>query len=326
MSELFFNRGDDKEKKLGIHPQVSYGYLYGYGDNPTVTQRSDGMHSREEIDDEFLARFDEQMNTDPDSVSLADWRLWLQHAWKAEHGTAEAAFRFGGKLTEEHDELTEALEAFIKDPSDANRSAVISEGGDVLWSLCAAVTNAGVSLQTSVQTRLLETALGTTIHEYQYRAGRSVAVEPVWKSNMLEIGTATIRPVTMGDLDALFSTGYQPENSTAMDLDNEYIEPEYPEAVYRDWQRDSAYSVVLRHQFEHQYDADDEFYTISPQRHQQAIAEMAPYLFLRTIYTVRAITGATLAEVVAKNYGKISARIDQGRVDHSDGERSPDLL
>lgn len=132
MSELFFNRGDDQELKTGIQPQVPSPHLHPYGDNPTVILRDDGLYDRTDIDQAFLERFSHQIETDPSSLSLGDWRLWLQHAWKAEHGSKEAAKRFGGKLIEEYQELKVALRAFREDPTEQARTEAVSEAGDVL--------------------------------------------------------------------------------------------------------------------------------------------------------------------------------------------------
>ncbi len=329
MTEIFFNRGHN-ELSAGVTPKVPGPYLYGMSDNPTVFKRDDGLYSRQEIDDAFLAKIDQTMTITPESLTMQDWLLWLQHAWKAEHGTAEAAKRFGAKLVEEYDELSKALRTHLFSPTELTREEAISEAGDVLWCLGAAVTNAGVSFETILQTRLLKTAMGTlVIDEPQSRY-------PVWREKALEVATSTLTPMNIGDMDELFDVGYEPHASTAMNIETDFNDPEEKYEALDQWQLDQLLSVIFKNNLEQQFGGEpgdeehlEQLYGVGMSdatRYKEAIEEIAPYIILRTMYTIRVMTSATLSEVIAKNYKKISARIDAGRIDHADGERSDDLL
>ena len=316
MNHLFINRDGGAEPTRTILYPSHPGNYFGGSENRTLNQLDDGLFSRKEIDGPFLARVNQLSAADPARLTLEELQLWGQHAWKVEHGTVEATLRFGEKLVEESNEFGESLLAFINNPSEENRHAAISEAGDVLWSLSAGISNSGVSIEYAIQNRLVFTAKGTLV-----RTDEGMRY-PAWRDKAIEIGMSSLHPVTVGAIDELFEAGYVPEVSTAMNLEPDFHDPERVEEVYTQWKIDTAFAYVLENEMS-QHMQGNIVLDYNTMRH--TIGEQAAYLFLRTIYTLRAITNATFADIWPVNYAKVTGRVASGLIDHSDGERPSEL-
>lgn len=315
MKQPFINRDGTAESRTMVYPTTPGSYFMS-GERRLPVKRDDGLHTYPDIDSQFLNEIQTLARSNPRMLPLENFQLWGQHAWKAEHGTVEAAQRFGDKLIEESSELTKALIDYINCPTDQTRHMAISEAGDVLWSLVAGASNAGVSIEYAIQNRLTDTARGTllqTTDGFQY---------PAWRDKAVEIGMSNLKPISVADIDELFDQGYVPEASTAMNLQTDFYDPEYVEEVLSEWSIDTAYALVLAHIMDTQLQGNIR----SPYDQGRAdVNEGAAYLFLRTIYTIRAVTDARLSDVWPVNFEKVTARVASGRIDHEDGERSADL-
>ncbi|MFY9228553.1 MAG: hypothetical protein WAO28_04505 [Candidatus Microsaccharimonas sp.] len=316
MKPPFINRDGSAEPRTMIYP-TNPGNYFGMGENRTLNRLDGNLFSRKEINEQFLTSVATLSGGSPSDATVEDLQLWGQHAWKAEHGTVEAAARFGDKLVEETGEFDESLVAFINNPSEETKHAAISEAGDVLWSLSAGLSNSGVSIEYAIQNRLMFTAKGTLVHTpegMQY---------PVWRDKAIEIAMSNLHPITVGQIDDLFEAGYVPEASTAMNIDPPSPDPEHIEETYSQWKIDTAFAHILSYEIGAQMEGNVRR-DYDEGRH--VMGEQAAYFFLRTLYTLREITGATYADVWPVNFAKITARVQTGRIDHADGERSPDLL
>ena len=79
-----------------------------------------------------------------DFVQLSDYEDWASQNWLHQNGTLDAQLHARGKMTEEINELIEALEIGKQDE-------IISEAGDVLWTSHASGLNSSVPLSSSIQ-------------------------------------------------------------------------------------------------------------------------------------------------------------------------------
>lgn len=315
MRPPFINRDGTAEPRTVIHP-IILGNYFSDGENQTVIKRDDGLFSRTEVDKAFLASLTDLSESNPAILSLENLQLWGQHAWKTEHGTLDSTKRFGDKLIEESIEFSDALLAYIKNPTIQNKFAAISEAGDVVWSLSAGASNVGVSLEQAVQFRLVDTARGTLIktdtgHKY-----------PAWRDKAVQIGMSTLEPVLVRDIDELFVQGFVPEASPAMVIDDDSDDPEFFDEVLTQSILDQTFSRLFAFEMDALLEGGT---TLDYEEYRYMLGEKVAYLFFRTIYSLRAITGANFADIWPVNYKKITKRIDNALIDHEDGERSADL-
>lgn len=176
-------------------------------------------------------------------------------------------------------------------------------------------------LDTGLRHHLMTTALGTI----RYESGD--VVYPPWRDQMIAIASAT-RDITIGDIDAVFAQRFLINHNPRMN-DFELVgEPGADIEVFGDFATDQLLAHVIAINFNEQYAPDDEKGSVYINRvyHQEFVQEYAPYLMLRVLSTMWAMTGTSFGEILEKNYKKITGRIAAGKIDHADGERSPDLL
>ncbi|MEO6110045.1 MAG: hypothetical protein ABIP50_03490 [Candidatus Saccharimonadales bacterium] len=322
MRDLFINRGDGGTPKTMINPKGPSHYLFGSGENDSVAMES-GLYSRRILTDEELLAFSEVIETDPARLTLEDWQLWTQHAWKTEHGTSESAERFGEKLIEEYAETDAAMLAYLEEPTEQKRVALLSEAGDVLWCLAAGMSNSGVSAETALQSHLMQASMGILIFNNQGQP-----TYPKWRTTAMETAHRTLSPISLADVDNLILAGYEPQPSLVMNLEEgDEFDGDPVEAYYR-WQIDTAIPYSVRSLMQQQLPSEDSGYqgSSSYNRFREDIGLNATYIFLRTAFMLRVVAGASLTDAVAINYAKIHSRIAAGLVDHSDGERPDELL
>lgn len=294
-------------------------------DNPQFTyDPASGLYMRT---DEVSKNFGERLNCTADgSITLRLWQEWSQDAWKVRHGTPEASVRFATKLEEEYDELgTEIRRAVENGSVDFElRESIVSEAGDNLWCQSAAASNVGVSLEEAYRSHLSDIAEGTRI----LIDGKPTV--PNWHGTIMA-QVCTGRLLTDHDVDTFLTSGYVPQPSTHMHLDPEDFEPQSPSDVLHDWDlyRVLPYAVANLSLYYYGVNEDlarrEEPAPHDSAENNAAMQTVIAQAMIRTLYTARVLTGATMGEIVRKNYQKLTGRVVLNLLDKTDGDR-PEYL
>ena len=159
---------------------------------------------------------------------------------------------------------------------------------------------------------------------------------PTWRKRAIRVATKNLGPVVVQDVDRVFKKAYVPQPSTIMLLEDEAMEKEIsPEDSYRDWLVKSVYAFGMRDLMHRQYGThevflgDEAFYDPPDAEEYTAlgkrIADLGAHIFFETVYKTRQATGATLGQIIQKNYLKLTGRVEANLVDHADGARPEEL-
>jgi hypothetical protein len=243
-------------------------------------------------------------------LSLDADQVGNESGWKEPHATREAALRFSDKTLEEQRELEEAIDEW-HDGRVSTTEDIIKELGDFKWCVAAVASNAGVTINDALKSRL-----------YEYVAGTKQAIDgkmgpPEWYD--AAAGLAIKRDgLTIGDIDGLIAAGFVPQHSPAMNL----YEPEDVSPTLFMWDF-LGYAKFLRVLSEQLYDSNHGIFHQGPAL--QGPAEQVGVIAAEAYLRVAALAhhyGSTFEEVVAVNTHKISGRVATNSVDKTDPNRS----
>lgn len=295
------------------------------GDNPQFEHHPEsGLYVRA---DEEARNFGERLKRTPDgSFTLRWWQEWSQDAWKERQGTPEASIRFITKLHEEYDELGQEIYRAVEMGSvNAElRDKIISESGDGLWLQAAAASNVGVSVEEAYRQYLRDLGHGMRI---------LVDGEPIlpdWHGTAMA-QVCTGRLLTDHDVDRFLAAGYIPQPSTHMYLDPDDFEPQSPHDILHDWMlyRILPFSIANLSLFYYGVNDDltprEEPVPYDPATNRVHMERLVSESMIRTLHAARVLTGATMGEIVRKNYEKLTGRVLLNLLDKTDGERPKQL-
>lgn len=322
---VFVNHGP--EQPPPINP-VDRNVLYDIGVNVAATD-DNGMHSRRDVDQAFLAATELLLLENPAVVGLSHWQLWGQGSWKKPHGSYEAAERFGGKLREEYDELFANLPTSSTPINPEDKRKICDEAGDVAWCVIGLVSNGSGNIEDGVKQYLFD-----AIHGIRYIDETiNKKTLPPWKIRASTISTTTDIEglITIGDIDTLVADdGFVAEPSNQMNLfyipGDEYDEDpdirEYALLMLGD-------IINLQNLVIQQYGYGEQDNWIGPTTYmllRNAInVQAAKILFQLALITYKSC-GGSLAEAVALNSAKLQTRVVLNLVDKTDGVRPPEAL
>lgn len=295
------------------------------GDNPQFMHDPEtGLYRR--TDDE-AHNFAARLNRTPDgSFTLRWWQQWSQDAWKVRHGTPEASVRFVTKLIEEYDELGAEIKRAVKNGSvdPALREKIISETGDNIWCQGAAASNVGISAEDAYRQYLRDLSAGMRIMV----DGKPTL--PDWHGTAMA-QVCTGRLLTDHDVDRFFDAGYVPQPGTHMHLDPEDFEPQSAHDVSHDWALYSILPHVAMNLSLYYYGVNEDLtpreepVPYSPEENHANMQRVIAESMVRTLYAARVLTGATMGEIVRKNYEKLTGRVVLNLLDKTDGARPEHL-
>jgi len=252
-----------------------------------------------------------------EQIGLTSYQYWVETGWKTEHGTFDSVQRFSQKLEEEAGEFGQAIGEF--QAHQATLDDVISEAGDVLWCLTALTSNGAASIDAQLKTLL-----------YQYTRGVMHVIDgedcpPRWRDVSASLSTKWSE-LTTQDIDQLIAESFEPLASPIRNV----FDAEKYEGDVGDHLRDLHYNLFAMTRIqERQFGYQDTLVTLGEfNQHGQQLGDLAARSILELAFITRHATAgeASLTNVARHNVDKISGRINQGRIDKSDGERSVDLL
>jgi hypothetical protein len=262
-----------------------------------------------------------QARTNLNEITTDELCAWIDLGWKEPHGSYAATERFGAKAFEESNELIEALDAYVADSSPSNHKAASSELVDMLWPTIATTNNAACNLSTALRERL-----GLYLTGLTYLGPDGFPVLPPWHGVMAR-AAAKQDALTLADLQAVIDAGFAPQPTPHMIVEHDDVEPELPE----DYASLLAMQSRVLHMFAaRQHEYGNQAIRIEPdafvQEGQETVGPAAAEMLLLIAALGRHVLSVSLADLAKLMMGKIGARIANGRVDKSDGARSPELL
>jgi len=238
----------------------------------------------------------------PDTAPLLEletYQQWVELDWKKPQGTYQAAKRLIGKVKEEA--WFEAPEAFYDSANrpvdDRLRQAALSEAGDVLWTVTALGSNAGVNVTEAVQSKL-------------------------WGKGLLSERLASL---TLGHVGSIISdervTPYISAHLAAhAGEDIEMIKFDEMEPRMNLLFRAASLAITCDKQFGY---GDTPFAVGFYQKiGQEEIAPMVADQVLLVAWYAKHWLGSGLAEVARINALKLRSRVEAGLIDKSDGPRT----
>ncbi len=293
----------------GIEPQDPY-IMGTTPANRHIVER-DGLYYRDDIDADFLALTQSLLENGAES-ELSTYQYWAESGWKTEHGTFSSVERFATKVREEYGEFVEAV-------NDGSTDEIVSEAGDALWCFTALASNGAGDISQGLKTQINEYA-DNMLHADE----RGVVLEPIWRPKAVTL-TQKAGSLTVGEITDLIKAKFEPTISPIMIVDAD----EYDEDVRGHLQSlfYGAYGIEGPHH--RQYGYNDTETTIEDfYRQSVTVLRLVSMAVLQIAFIVPLATegAADFGDVVAHNVEKVSARIQQGRVDKTDGERTEDLL
>lgn len=255
-------------------------------------------------------------------TTVTDYQEWAETGWKQKHGTYTASTRFLGKLLEEVSELGEADSIFVRSGSQLDSehaTELLSELGDVLWCATALASNSTADIDSAIKTSLQEYVDGTSVSN-----GRD-KLPPTWHDEVTLLSHKW-HNIAISDISDIIATGFEPRQSPVMTIDGD--EPAWGVEGHIDLMLWAVLSLQALVDTQYCYGEMNELAVTSNDYYETArsIAGLCAELYLNVAYVAHHRLGLSLDDVVAKNMAKLNARIEAGRVDKTDGERSTDLL
>lgn len=330
MSEVYIN-GDDSLAPPPIFP-TGPSFVFGPGGTPHIKETPDRLYVREEFSSVKGAELRRTIEHDTPNLDVSSYQFWAQDSWKAAHGTYAATERFSNKLIEEHEEFLIAAYAYVrsKESIEHRQKEMISEAGDVLWCANGIVSNASGYIRIGIGRYLYEASMGTIVYDDTPRPRH-----PVWRTTALGIATNNLDSMTYGDLDKLLDAKFMSHPSSVMNIDDEDEYTSDPMSVVAHFEQTAmearALEVIAKRQYNY---GEDPAQTFGATYHTTetyleltaSIEKQAAKMILDVGFVLHALANVTLGDAVKSNYSKIQSRINAGRIDRSDGERSSDLL
>lgn len=277
---------------------------------------------------ELTEALTERILAAPADASMQAYQYWSEAGWKTEHGTYSSADRFGEKAFEEHEELRVAMLGLSRcrpDEVELFRQQVLHELGDVAWCVNALSSNSSAALDSSMKNML-----------YSYVMGINHVVngedsKPRWRDYGAQLATK-YELLTIGDIEELITAGFEPTESTAMNV--------YPDGNYDERDAEEHLTSLLmclmnmRSLSEQQYGYGGEMdfgpVRIMIERSEyedmsKIIGELAARAMLHVAFLSDRVLGQPLSAPIGHNVSVISQRISLNLIDKSDGPR-PDAL
>jgi len=305
--DTFINKGQE-----GYHPFVTQ--------EPHILSNLGRVAATSEVNSLFYLNPERVLKN---VKTISDYQEWAESGWKKPQGTYEAATRFIGKLFEEVDELKQADEIFINNDDKQNEPAyaheLLSELGDVLWCATALASNSSADIDSAIKKRMYDYLMGLNFEI------DGVRVTVPWRGLHGKIATSDSN-IELSEISEVIFMGFEPQPSTAMNLDYEDSELE----IFQHLDLLSCFSFALRSAIEQQYNyGETENIYIMPDLYDgraYIVASLVSEVYLNIAYIANKRLGLSLADVIDVNMAKINARIESQRVDKTDGKRSVNLL
>lgn len=224
-------------------------------------------------------------------ILVSEFQDWAELDWMQPHGTFETGQKVGEKLVEEAREYHEEIlpmrsRAASREPNQDIQPGM-NEAGDYLWMLMAMSSNSGIDMESALRAKF-----------------------------------QTDRPITLGDLHDVTKYGIswlplRVENPTevgTVDSDTGNLDPFtwltiHPTELYR-------YMYHLYGKGEHEQKPRD-----APENMRLQTADWQADAVLFLGYYVNHWTYASLPEVAAMNFEKVTRRVAHGTVDKTKGGR-----
>jgi len=277
----------------------------------------EGLFYREDYKPDIHA-ISERLENAPESSTFDDYQFWVEQGWKTTHGTFDSVKRFGAKLVEEHAELREVHRAHEMEQDVINghdlHTAGVNELGDVLWPLVAMTSNSSFSIDHGVKDSLYRYVMGIRVLGPYGKDD-----EPLWRPIAAQLATK-YHGLTIGDVDTLIDTGFEPVGSYAMNIEGD--EHKYSIGIHLMMLLTEFAGMRALAEQQYGYGDEDSFVTMDffTQKAEQ-IGGIGGRGILNIAFIAKHLLGTTLSEVVRQNVIKVNGRVALGLVDKSDGER-----
>ncbi len=325
MSEQIFASKASRGSQLRIYPVGNT--EVGPGANEWSIKNDAGLYVRSDVD---YGVIEEKLLYSTPDVTLDEWQLWGQNNWKPRHGTKDAAMRFGRKLVSEYQEyIHEYINvASLQDSPDRldEERKLVSEAGDVFWCAASGASNAGGRLESALRLHIYKTAAetsGSTLGQHENASPFVV--------HLAELALSDVKPVTLGDIDALLDLGFVPASinkkfdtsshrQVLVDADSNLHKRSFERVDAQFALQIQQYGVedIIAHNHRGGYE--------SYEMHSDRIAELAIGTMIDIAYKSYALAGAHFSTIIRANYKKLSGRVENNLIDREDGVRPEHLL
>lgn len=292
-------------------------YFLGKNEPGSVLEK--GLHFRGDLPVGY-SEYAQKLLADSAAEPFKTYEYWVDNGWKEPHATIGSTDRLGDKLKEEVIELVEAVNEL--EEGVGNNAHILAELGDVLWCTTGLANNGGGRIDAGLRLAAFKYSVGIKFFD---RMGD--LVEPKWRNALCKF-MSKYTELTIHDFDELMSSGFEPYPSYAMNLEDEDIEEEVPfDSLNGHVQLILLGSLSLINNVRFQF-GNDRLWQTGDRRDDLSVevAEIAAGIYLHIGYIAHKLGGYGLKDVIEMNVSKIQKRVNAGRVDIQDGERTKDML